>query len=148
MKVASVMLNFRRALVALVPSVEHVGIPWKRPDAYDEWDKIATTLFDQLVVEVLRWTLPDKEQEDFYLPPYDLLIPDYAELSSLEVTHPTLREGRWIFHAFGTTRDPFDTLEVREVSEEGQPLGDDLTTCSVESAGFRLRLLDRNFSDP
>ena len=65
MTIASVLLNFRTALLAIVPAVERAGISWKRPDAYDEWDAIATTVFDKLVIEVLRWSLPEEERESF-----------------------------------------------------------------------------------
>jgi len=140
MTVDVVLRNFRRALRGLVPSLERVGIIWKRPDAYDEWDAIATTLFDNLVVSVLRWSLPSVEQEEFRLPSYDLLLASYEGFSTLEVTHPTLRESRWLFHAFGTKDEPFDLVEVREATEEGLPLGEDLEICPLEGTGFRLRL--------
>lgn len=35
-------------------------------------------------------------------------------------------------------------MEVREVSENGLPLGEDLVTCRVEGAKFRLRLSHRS----
>ncbi len=140
MTVASVLLNFRHALIVLVPSVERAGIPWKRPDAYDEWDAIASTLFDELVVKVLRWSLPHDKQEEFRMSPYDLVLASYTDHSTLEVTHPCLRSGRWLFHAFGTMSEPFDTVEVREVSASGLPLGENLATCPVTGASFCLRL--------
>lgn len=140
MTVGDVLLNFRSALCALVPFAEHVGISWKRPDAYDEWDTLATTLFDQLVVSVLTWSLPRSGQAGFRLPAYDLLAESYEGLSTLEVTHPSLQEGRWLFHAFGCKDGPFDIVEVRELTEEGLPFGDDLKICPVEGASFTLRL--------
>ncbi len=140
MTVTSVLLNFRSALLALLPSVERVGISWKRPDAYDDWDALATTLFETLVVMVFRWSLPDDKQRDFRIPSYDLLLASYAGSSTLEVTHPSLPAGRWLFHAFGTTNEPFDVVEVREVSAEGLPYGEDLATYPVDGARFRLRL--------
>ena len=145
MKVESVLLNFRAALLALIPMVRRVGITWKRPDAYDEWDTIASTLFEKLVLEVLRWSRPDDAREKFRLPPYDLILPSYAGLSTLEVVHPSLRPGRWLFHAFGTDREPFDVIEVRSLSQDGEPLSEEFETCPVDGAGFRLRI-DRGTS--
>lgn len=140
MTVTSVVLNFRAALLALVPMVERVGIPWKRPDAYDEWDAIASVLFEKLVVEMLRWSLPEYDQEDFQLPAYDLLLPTYANMGTLEVAHPSLRPGRWLFHAFGTDGEPFDLVEVRSVSVDGAPLSEELKVCPIDGAVFRLRI--------
>lgn len=140
MTVTSVLLNFRAALLSIVPMVEQVNIAWKRPDAYDEWDEIATTMFDKLVVDVLRWSLPEEIQEGFCLPSYDLLLPTYEEVSTLEVIHPSLPQGRWLFHAFGTDKVPFDVVEVRVLSEDSRPLADDLKTCPLDGSEFRLRL--------
>lgn len=139
MKVTSILLNFRAALLALISMAERVGIAWKRPDAYDEWDAIASTLFEKLVVEVLRWSLHEDSQEDFRLPSYDLLLPTYAGLGTLEVVHPSLQPGRWLFHAFGTNNEPFDVIEVRQLAVDGRPLSDELQTCPVDGVEFRLR---------
>ena len=140
MTIASVLLNFRSALLAIMPAVERAGISWKRPNAYDEWDVIATTLFDKLVIDVLRWSLPRKEREGFLMPSYDLLLSTYADSSTLEVVHSLLPDGRWLFHAFGTGSEPFDIVEVRLLADDGRPLAEDLASCPVDGAGFRLRL--------
>lgn len=140
MKVTSILLNFRAALLALISMAERVGIAWKRPDAYDEWDAIASTLFENLVVEVLRWSLLEDSWEDFRLPSYDLLLPTYAGLGTLEVVHPSLQPGRWLFHAFGTNNEPFDVIEVRQLADDGTPLSDELQTCPVDGIEFRLRV--------
>jgi hypothetical protein len=140
MTVAEVMLNLRRALLAVVPTVEAVGIPWCRPDAYDEWDAIAASLYNALVVEVLRWSLPEPLRAGFKLPEYDLLVPSYAGLCTVEVLHSLLPDGRNVFHAFGTSSEPFDMVEVRMVSSGGNPYGQELATCPVAGARLHLRL--------
>lgn len=140
MTVSSILLNFRAALLALIPLVERLGIPWQRPDAYDEWDDIASTLFEKLVVEVFRWSLPEDAQEEFHVPSYDLLLPSYSGMSTVEVVHPSLEPGRWLFHAFGTNKEPLDVIEVRGLSADGKTLAEELATCSVEGAVFCLRI--------
>lgn len=140
MKVTSVLLNFRHALLALVSIVERVGIPWKRPDAYDEWDSIASVLFENLVVKVLRWSLLEDDQGELQLPAYDLLLPTYTDMSTLEVVHPSLQPGRWLFHAFGTESEPFDLVEVRPLAVDGSVLSEELRTCPIDGAVFRFRI--------
>lgn len=140
MTVTDLLLNFRQALLAVVPTVEKVGTSWRRLDAYDEWDAIASALFNALVFEVLRWSQPERLKERFRLPDYDLLLQSYAGLCVLEVVHPALPSGHHIFHAFGTRKSPFDVVELRRVSETGEPYEQDLTVCPVEGANFRLRL--------
>lgn len=139
MTITAVLLNFRAALLGLLPMVERVCIPWEPADAYDEWDAITSVLFRKLVQEVLRWHLLEDKQADFQLPEYDLLLPTYAGLSTLEVTHPSLQPGRWLFHAFGTDNDPFDVVEVRSLSADGSPTTDALRACPVDGAVFSLR---------
>jgi hypothetical protein len=140
MTVTTILINFRSALLAVIPMVERLGIAWKRPEAYDEWDAIASVLFEKLVIEALRWSLPPDEREKFQLPRYDLLLPSYAGLGSLEVVHPLLGAGRWVFHAFGTEREPLDVIEVRPLSDSGESVSERYETCPVEGASFRLRL--------
>ena len=38
------VLNFRRALIALIPHVECLGIPWRDDEKYDEWESLASAL--------------------------------------------------------------------------------------------------------
>jgi len=138
--ITEILLNFRAALVAVIPTVERIGIPWKRPDSYDEWDAIATVLFENLVVHTVRWSLPDPAREGFRLPPYDLLLQKYGGVSTIEANHPGLPDGRWLFHAFGTSEKPLDIVELRLLTVDGRPIVEELTACSVEEVRFQLRL--------
>ena len=140
MTITTLLQNFRAALVVLVPRLEKVGIAWQRPDAYDEWDDIARTLFERLVVDVLRWDQPETLRQRFRLPSYDLLLQTYSGLAALEVVHPSLPQGRWQFHAFGTVAEPLDVIEVLQIDEDGRLRSNELTKCPMEGSAFYLRL--------
>ena len=140
MTVTELLLNFRQALLAIVPAAERVALPWRRPDAYDDWDEIASALYRALVIEVLRWSLDAKQQVSFELPEYDLLFERSEGMSLLEVRHPDLRPGPFFFHSFSTEHSPFDLVEVRETLGEGSGVTPVLETCPVEGALFQLRL--------
>ena len=140
MTITDVLLNFRQALLAILPAVERVGIPWRRPDAYDDWDAITSVMFNTLVVEVFRWSVASSTSGLFKMPGYDLLLESYAGLCVLEVRHAALQGGRHLFHSFGTHDSPFDMIEVRRISETGDPFDQALTQCSVLGATFQLRL--------
>lgn len=126
--VTDIVENFRRALSAVVPCAERAGVPWRRPDAYDEWDAVASALYRSLVVEPIRWQLSEANWESFSLPDYDLLRPHYGEFSWIVVGGSKPKEGRFLFHAFATRKQPFDTVEIRRISDSGSPLqpGDEL----------------------
>ena len=139
MRVTDVLLNFRSALLAVIPYAERFGIPWRRPDAYDEWDAIASVLFSSLVVRVLRCILPESRREEFSLPSYDLLVPHYARYR-IQVVNPALPSGIWVFHAFGTSGEALDVVEVREIDEKGKPLSERLAMCPVSGSVFQLHM--------
>lgn len=143
MTATEVLLNFREALVALLPMAERVGIAWQRHSAYDQWDSIATHLYRRLVVEPLGRTGDPLDSEEFSLPPYDLLLRDYSGLSTVEVNHPELPSGRWIFHAFASDRSPFDVAELLEISYKGKVVTGDLRTIRYDRARFTLRVSNR-----
>ena len=140
MTVDELIANFRQALRALVPSVERAGIPWRRPDAYDEWDSLAAATYDALVAKPLRWSLPEPGQATFRLPKYDLLLESYAGLSVIEVGPPGGERLR-VFHALGTKDEPFDLVEWRSVSIDGSPLSKTLETSPLAQTHFVLRHL-------
>lgn len=140
MTVTDIILNFRSALLGIIPFVERVGIPWKRIDAYDEWDNIAAALYQALVVEPLRFSLHEEEQYKFNLPVYDLLLQDYTNSSIIEVLPPYSDRKIKIFHALGTSRSPFDLVEWRAVGPTGFPESELLETTPLKGARFALRL--------
>lgn len=133
-------MTFQSALAALVPYAERAGIPWRRPDAYDQWDEIATALFESLVARPLSWYVLGDEGGNLALPCYDLLLETYSRLSTIEVINPALEDGRWLFHAFGMKDVPFDQVEARWVGPSGEPIEKELQVCPVEGSEFVLRL--------
>lgn len=140
MNVTDILLNFRQALLAVLPFVEKANIPWQRLDAYDEWDAIASALFNALVVEVLRYSLQKPLQEQFMMPGYDLFLESYAGLCVVEVTHPLFNCGQHIFHSFGTRKSAFDIVEVRRIAKNGHPYNQELIQCIIDDASFYLKL--------
>jgi hypothetical protein len=140
MTVTEVLLNFRSALLSVVPAFEKVALPWCMPDAYDEWDDAATALYQALVVEVLRRPEPEREHEHFRLPAYDMMLTDYSQHCLLEVLHPSLDKERHVFHSFGTEVLPLDRIRTRRVLPTGRPMDGELISCPVEGAAFRLLL--------
>lgn len=133
------ILNFRRALLGVLPSVEAAEIPWRRPDSYDEWDQVATALYDSLVISVLRWEFPEPVWDELNVPPYDMLLHDYGHYSMIEVL-PTDGTMCRVFHALGTENEPFDTVEFRVVAADGRPISPGIETLPLKATEFRLKL--------
>lgn len=142
MTVTDVILNFRAALVAVLPMVETLGIPWKRGDAYDEWDDLASCMYKQLVGNLLSAARVPFRGAPVRLAAYDMMLPDYSQYATIDVQNMELGPGRWVFHAFGTDTAPFDVLEVRELSIDALPCSEELRTCSILGSRFLLTLPD------
>jgi hypothetical protein len=139
-------MNFRAGLLGLVPCFERVGIPWKRPEAYDEWDNSATAVYQALIVEPLRSTLAEAERDVFSLADYDMLLPTYAGKSVIEVLPACSYKTMKVFHALGTVSNPFDVVELRSVRRNGLPQSDVLETIPLEGTKFAFRLNANGFS--
>jgi hypothetical protein len=147
MTVTDVILNFRSALVAILPMVKALGIPWRRGDAYDEWDDLASCMYRQLVSNLLPTLDSPSGGSPVRLAAYDMMLPDYRQYATVEVQNSTLGHGRWIFHAFGTDSVPFDVVEVRELGSDAVPCSEEFRTCPLSGSQFLLRLPNGSIID-
>jgi hypothetical protein len=104
---------------------------------------VASALFEALVVPALRYGLPEPLREFFRLNTYDLLLPRYSDVSTIEVISSRLPKGhRYIFHALGTDRGPLDSVEVRRVSADGEPFDTNLEVVPLSDVFLELRVVD------
>lgn len=148
MNVSESISNFRAAMLAVIPAFERAGIPWRRPDAYDQWDAVATALFEALVASVQCSRLAESLQTSFALAPYDSLMLHYRRLSTIEVVLVDRPDAvRRVFHALGTTLQPLDSVEFRKLSTDDTPDGSVLETLPLEAVAFRLRVTDPTTGD-
>jgi hypothetical protein len=94
-------------------------------------------------VSVLRCGLPEPLRESFRLNKYDLLLLRYSDVSTIEVLTSHLpKNHRYIVHALGTDLEPFDSLEVRRVSADGEPFGTNLEIVPLSGVSLQLRVVD------
>lgn len=140
MTVTELVLNFRSALLAVLPMVEALRIPWKRGDAYDEWDDLASCMYEQLVGSLISALSASTSEEPVRLAAYDMMLRGYGGYATIDVQSDALGPGRWVFHAFCTEAEPFDAIEVREVSSDGAPCSEGLRTCALSGCRFSLTL--------
>ena len=104
------ILNFRNALIALLPSIEKANILWKSGEAYDEWDAITSSLYNGLVGGPLAWS---DERGECTILPYETIIEKIANYSYLEVRNEKLKDKVYVFYAFATKDAPFDLVLCR-----------------------------------
>jgi len=142
MTINALIANFRDALIALLPAVERVKMPWRPGEAYDEWDQLASGLYQGLVLWAIRWGvgLEEGELERLDFPEYELLLDTYNGRSLVEVLPQSSDGVIKVFHGLGTNREPFDSVMFQSVASDGSLLSDQASSIPFEDASFRLRL--------
>jgi hypothetical protein len=122
---------FREGLIALLPVADKAHMPWKEPNNYDDWDTIATSLFESIVTrsleEAREWNHFDP------LPKFNQRIEDYSKNSFLAVTKA---ETTLAFICFETKVTPFDRCLFARLDEMGKVL--DLVREDFSSVKFLL----------
>ncbi len=127
---------FRSGLAALVPVVERVGIPWTEGDAYDDWDAIASTLYEQIVVNTARNAAELNSTHEF--PKYDLIYPSYNGLACFEVVLASTNEFLGVFVGFEAIGRDF--AKVKYVAQSADGTIDTITTLGIYFSESKIRL--------
>lgn len=78
------LANLRDALSALIPVAERARISWREGEAYDDWDGLASFVYEIIVGRTIA---ADANVGPGMLPlaPYDMRLPSYVENSNFVV---------------------------------------------------------------
>jgi len=131
--IQELLLIFREALVSLIPSMEKAKIPWRDPDAYDDWDSIAMQVFSSIVENACREVINDA----FPIPQYGMTMGDYSELSFIDVSSRDSRVVNCVLICLTTKDLPFDTVRIQTL-DPATRRGMTITEIPWESAQFGL----------
>jgi hypothetical protein len=114
--ITELVVTFRECLVALAPIVTKVGIEWREPMNYDEWDGIASAIYSSVVASAVAYTV---EGEGFAkLAPYDMLLRNFGQASCL-FSYEFGRDA--VFTRLETSEAPFDTAVFCRLNSDGTP---------------------------
>lgn len=102
---------FKGALTATIPWLEKAHIPWKEPYAYDDWDNIASTLYNNIVCK----SLMPEGMDAHPVAQYDLRYTHYRNLSFILI-HDADR--RLAFIGFKSKVQPLDSIEAAILNED------------------------------
>ena len=114
-EVNTLVVAFRSALRAIVPIAETIGIRWREPDNYDEWDWAAKGLFEGFVLAAIR-----SSDNNAHLAPfagYDERLSSYNDRSFIAAKS---RLKALPFVCFETASQPFDICLLAEVDNKGR----------------------------
>lgn len=136
-----VMQLFHESLMKLLPVMEKAHLSWEEEEAYDEWDQIATSLFEGIVVSSLQWGLTPGVFTELEVPAYDVVYPDYSKFSFIECLSNSPESVDYLlFHKFVTDEVPFDMIQCYQVNKRGQKLMPDTQIRSVTDVRFAFCL--------
>jgi hypothetical protein len=102
---------FRDALVVLTPSLTKAHIDWSTGS--DAWDRIAQVLFEELVVEPVRWALGATSLQ---VPRYQVRYPTFVSMDFLCVA-PSPGPGLMVFRNLAPNGGRFDAVACALVDE-------------------------------
>lgn len=143
--VTDAVLIFRDALRSLVPHVTRARIEWREGVSYDDWDDIAQTLFDKIVMASVLWGLPEEERSGTVLPVYDVMCDSYVDKSVIVVNAATGE--RLVFHSFATHDEPFDMVRARRVDGQGRVVSNEFVIVPCDAANFRVETPTRTIEE-
>lgn len=134
--VSELMLIYRDALCALVPVVERAHIGWQDHNAYDDWDNICESLYQNIVLRSLDYSIEVGDHSP--VPIYDFRFEDYRENSFIKVISKDLAGAQDnAFIGFSTGDKPFDSVELVLLSSEYQS-ENRTVTLPIENCDFQM----------
>jgi len=143
--VSDLVSVFRESLIALVPILEKVGVTWPNAngyEGYDQWDEIAETLFDNVVIDPIFYAITAESRESLLWSKYDINYQDYSSLSYVLVrpeTSSELLDARLVFLRFSSKECLFDTVSCVPINEQGFRITADTVSLNVVGAKFSFR---------
>lgn len=109
---------FRESLLVLVPVVERAKIPWRNPDNYDDWDEIASTLFQSIVIGSIKSSAKGRNCSEII--GYDVRVSNYKGICFVGTPGGKYH---YAFVCFQTNKKPFDECLFARVDENGDVIG-------------------------
>ena len=104
--ITMLLLNFRSALIAILPYMDAIKIGWKDDEAYDDWDDIASSLYRNMVMNSIRHS--SECRYDLELAPYDLLVSSYKRMY---ITVIYKQFDKLAFIGFSSKSEAFDSVK-------------------------------------
>lgn len=112
--VTELLAIFNGALLALIPWLEKAKIKWKEGEAYDDWDNIAESLYNNIVCA----SLTGEVTYEYSMAKYNFNYDDYSVLDFIEVRSKNVSEKKFVFISFLSGVSPFDKVKVAQLDKD------------------------------
>lgn len=121
---------FRGALIAIIPWLEKAKIKWSEDEAYDDWDNIAESLYQNIVCSSLNGEITTEYQ----IAKYNFNYEDYSLINFIEVRNKDNFEKKFAFVAFQSNLSPMDSVKVAELDKLDKVV--DYSILKIDSLDF------------
>jgi hypothetical protein len=136
---------FRGALLAIIPWIEKAKIKWKEGEAYDDWDNIAESIYQNIVCSSLKGDVTSR----YPIAKYNFHYENYSAIDFIQVKSECYSHKILAFVAFQSHSSPLDTLKVAEINTSDIVLGylylkhDELEFVFVKNTGGKKEIIDK-----
>lgn len=117
--VTELLAIFRGALLAVIPWVEKAKIKWKDGEAYDDWDNIVESLYENIVCSSLTSDVILK----YGIAKYNFNYDSYDSINFIEVKINNNPEKKYAFVAFQSNSSLLDKVKVAELNKAEKVVG-------------------------
>jgi hypothetical protein len=113
--------DFRDGLIVLIPIAEKSRMPWRKPNAYDDWERIEAALYESIVVSPFENMV---EGCPWYpVATYDFHLETYQDKTFIGLAGDPAGAA---LVCLDTMNRPFDTCVFMRLDAEGRVVGEPL----------------------
>jgi hypothetical protein len=144
--------NFLMAINSIVPAMLAARILDKNLIGYDDWARICDNLFNILVVEPIRESLPENERLDFDLPMYNTEYETLEHFSLIQVHQNEAIPGRILteetvilnsYESSGKIENELDEIETFKIDSDFKIIEESFQTYKTDMVSYTC-LLSKN----
>lgn len=142
--VNELMTIFKDALLALIPIMEKAHINFKEGQQYDDYDAITEVLYEQVVINSIRWSFTDLLEIE--MPSYGFEFDFEKHTAFIEVCLNTKsnQEKQYVFKNFSSKKGLFDSVECYSFGKAESLFTEEITYARFKECSFKLRYKQEN----
>jgi len=117
--VTELLTIFRGAVIAIIPWIEKAKIPWTDEDAYDDFDNIVESLYNNIVLA----TLENGVLTEYSTARYGFHYTDYSKMDFIIIKSTEHPDKRLAFVCFNSLGSPLNRVHAAILNKENVVTG-------------------------
>ena len=113
MSINELISIFRGSLIALIPWLDKAKIKWEDGVAYDDWDNIVESLYQNIVCA----SLVGEVLAEYNIAKYNYYYKDFTSIEFIEVKTSVESREQYVFIGFQSISTYFDSVKVAIIND-------------------------------